>query len=290
MTQDSTMSLVMDHVIILVDDLERASADFRALGFTVTPGGEHGGGLSHNALIYFADGTFLELLAFKRGWRTSVLRWLYRRGGLGFLARSRRRGGMFRFIELSDMPEGLVDFCLLADSLEAATDATEQANLPTPDPLSSSRVRPDGQEVRWHILSLLTPGLPFLRSPYAPPIARDPESTRHDNGALGIANLQLESLDPAALTQLYAQLLRTTPLAVTKEQGEATVFDIGSAVLEIVEAKSPTSAAHQTQPPPRGLRSLTLKASAGTAARTLDPMRTYGAHIHLTATTRRSRS
>ena len=95
------MSLVMDHVIILVDELERASADFRALGLTVTPGGEHGEGLSHNALIYFADGTFLELLAFKRGRRTSVLRWLYRRGALGFLARSRRRGGLFRFIELS---------------------------------------------------------------------------------------------------------------------------------------------------------------------------------------------
>jgi hypothetical protein len=80
------MSLVMDHVIILVDDLERASADFEALGFTVTPGGEHGEGLTHNALIHFADGTFFELFAYKRGWRASVLRWLYRAGGLGFLA------------------------------------------------------------------------------------------------------------------------------------------------------------------------------------------------------------
>ncbi|MBW2551150.1 MAG: VOC family protein [Deltaproteobacteria bacterium] len=97
------MSLVMDHVIILVDDLEAASADFEALGFTVTPGGEHGEGLSHNALIHFADGTFFELLAFKRGWRASVLRSLYRAGALGFVARSRRRGGMFRFIEQPPM-------------------------------------------------------------------------------------------------------------------------------------------------------------------------------------------
>lgn len=278
------MSLVMDHVIILVDDLERASADFEALGFTVTPGGEHGEGLTHNALIHFADGTFFELFAYKRGWRASVLRWLYRAGALGFLARSRGRGGLFRFIELTDMPEGLVDFCLLADSLQAATDATEQANLPTPDPLSSSRVRPDGQEVRWDIISILTPALPFLRSPYVPPIAPAPQATRHDNGAHGIARLQIESSDPATLARLYAQLLGTAPLTGTQEHGEATVFRVGAAVLEIIESEPLASAAPRTRPPRRALRSLTLKAPAGTAARTLDPTRTHGANIHLMAT------
>ena len=278
------MSLVMDHVIILVDDLERASADFRALGFTVAPGGEHGEGLTHNALIHFEDGTFFELFAYKRGWRASVLRWLYRAGGLGFLARSRRRGGLFRFIELSGMPEGLVDFCLLADSLKAATDATEQANLPTPDPLSSSRVRPDGREVRWDIISILTPALPFLRSPYAPPIAPDPQATRHDNGAQGIARLQIESPDPATLTQLYTQLLGAAPLAGNEEHGVASVFRVGSGMLEIVESEPRSSAARRTRVPPRALRSLTLKAPPGTAARTLDLARTHGANIHLMAT------
>ena len=278
------MSLVMDHVIILVDDLERASADFRALGFTVTPGGEHGEGLTHNALIHFADGTFFELLAYKRGWRTSALRWLYRRGALGLLARSRRRGGLFRFIELSDMPEGLVDFCLLAESLAAATEATEQANLPTPAPLSSSRVRPDGQEVRWDIISILTPALPFLRSPYAPAITPDPKATHHRNGARGIARLQIESSDPATLTRLYAQLLGTTPLAGTQEHGEATVFRVGSGRIEIVESEPHASASPRTRALPRALRSLTLKAPLGTAARTLDPTHAHGAKIHLMAT------
>jgi catechol 2,3-dioxygenase-like lactoylglutathione lyase family enzyme len=273
----------MDHVIIFVDDLERASADFRALGFTVTPGGEHGEGLSHNALIHFADGTFFELLAFKRGWRTTVLRELYRAGALGFLARSRRRGALFRFIELSDMPEGLVDFCLLADSLKAATDATEQANLPTPDPLASSRVRPDGQEVSWDIISILTPALPFLRSPYAPPIAPDPEATRHDNGVQGIARLQIESSDPATLTRLYAKLLGTRPLAGTQEHGEPTVFRVGSGMLEIVESEPCASAARRARAPRRALRTLTLKAPPGTSPRTLDPARTHGANIDLMA-------
>lgn len=278
------MSLVMDHAVILVRDLESASMDFRALGFTVTPGGEHGEGLTHNALVHFADGTFFELFAYAHGWRTSVLRGLFRARVLGFLARSRRRGALFRFIELSDMPEGLVDFCLLAESVEAASRAAEQAKLPTPDPLSSSRVRPDGQEVRWDILSLPAAGMPFLRSPYVPAIACDPAAVRHENGALGIARLEIESRDPAALTQQYAQLLQTTPLEGMQEQDQATAFGIGSAVLEIAGSESSSSTADGTPSRPRGLRALTLGGPAGMAARTLDPARTHGATIHLMAT------
>ena len=55
----------IDHIVIVVRDLARASADYARAGFTVTPGGEHTGGATHNALITFADGAYLELLAFK---------------------------------------------------------------------------------------------------------------------------------------------------------------------------------------------------------------------------------
>jgi hypothetical protein len=60
------MGLSLDHVVIAVRDLDRTIADYTALGFTVTVGGEHTGGASHNALIVFADGAYIELIAFKR--------------------------------------------------------------------------------------------------------------------------------------------------------------------------------------------------------------------------------
>ena len=37
----SDMSLPLDHIVAAVDDLETASRDYRALGFTVVPGGVH---------------------------------------------------------------------------------------------------------------------------------------------------------------------------------------------------------------------------------------------------------
>ena len=53
----------IDHVIILVDDLDNGIEQYRKLGFTVTPGGKHPR-YTHNALVTFADGSYLELIAF----------------------------------------------------------------------------------------------------------------------------------------------------------------------------------------------------------------------------------
>ncbi|MEI6179461.1 MAG: VOC family protein, partial [Chloroflexales bacterium] len=47
----------IDHLVILVGNLAAAVADYEALGFTITPGGEHTDGATHNALISFADGS-----------------------------------------------------------------------------------------------------------------------------------------------------------------------------------------------------------------------------------------
>ena len=55
------LPLAIDHVVIAVRDLERAAADFRALGFTLTPRGHHSIG-SQNHCIMFRS-TYIELLA-----------------------------------------------------------------------------------------------------------------------------------------------------------------------------------------------------------------------------------
>ena len=67
--------LGLDHVVIAVRDLDAAITSYRSLGFTVQPGGRHPGRSSHNALIVFADGAYIELIAWlapapqERWWR-----------------------------------------------------------------------------------------------------------------------------------------------------------------------------------------------------------------------------
>jgi len=55
------LPLAIDHVVIAVRDLDQAAADFRALGFTLTPRGHHSIG-SQNHCIMFGS-TYIELLA-----------------------------------------------------------------------------------------------------------------------------------------------------------------------------------------------------------------------------------
>ena len=49
----------LDHVVIIVSDLNESINNFRDLGFQVQAGGVNGP--VHNALIFFKDGTYIEL-------------------------------------------------------------------------------------------------------------------------------------------------------------------------------------------------------------------------------------
>ncbi|MBI3458053.1 MAG: VOC family protein, partial [Candidatus Rokubacteria bacterium] len=118
----------IDHLVIAVPDLETAMARYRELGFTVVRGGRHPVA-THNALIAFADGAYLELLAFYE--RTPGHRWW---GPL-------QQGG------------GLIDFCLGTGDLAADTQAFRKAGVQIDDPKPLSRVRPDGYTLRW-VLSI----------------------------------------------------------------------------------------------------------------------------------------
>ena len=58
--------LLLDHVPIAVRDLASATAQFRALGFTIKPGRPHQNGIE-NASIKFADGSYVELITSHNG-------------------------------------------------------------------------------------------------------------------------------------------------------------------------------------------------------------------------------
>src|SRR5690554_6905491 len=54
----------IDHVIVLARDLDVATENARLAGFNVHPGGVHDDGATHNVLIPFADGSYIEIISF----------------------------------------------------------------------------------------------------------------------------------------------------------------------------------------------------------------------------------
>ena len=173
----------LDHVVLVSRDLNSAIADHRRRGFTVTPGGEHADGATHNALIPFADGSYLELVAFHDLSRSLTHRWW----------RVAADGG------------GLADFALLSDDL--AADSAALVELVKIPPKEGGRIRPDGVEIKWRTAVLKAP-LPFVIEDLTARELRVPggAAAEHANGATGIASVVLGAVDIGDTGWRYAAL------------------------------------------------------------------------------------
>lgn len=191
----------LDHVVIVVDDLETAIDRFETLGFQVVRGGRTGP--VHNALIYLADGTYLELTCpVSHG-----LRLLFRtlRGiGLLHLFQRLRPGLMHRFYNWFGGPTGLRDWCLRTPDLDLYRRSAEAAGTRMAETRAFQRVRPDGSTARWRLTAPLDHREPFWIEDITPISLRVPwqEHCQHPNGVRGIRALVVRSPPALELGQL----------------------------------------------------------------------------------------
>lgn len=207
-------SLSIDHVILVVSDLLVASQQFSQLGFTVIPGGVHSGGLTHNALVPFPDGTYLELLSTTRSSRLKLLSFMKRLRLLGIYigddtAINRRlttdlAGGI-----------GIADFCMVSGDLEKEINLLETRGAQFTAPIPGGRQRPDGKEISWLTSVPRTLDLPFLIEDKTPRELRLPvvEDDYHKNGILGIRGLAILVSNLVESLAHYRSLLGDDPLS-----------------------------------------------------------------------------
>jgi catechol 2,3-dioxygenase-like lactoylglutathione lyase family enzyme len=180
----------LDHLVILVRDLERAIEDYGRLGFRVTPGGEHADGLTRNALVPLRDGAYLELVAFvdpESDWDNV---WGWR----GFLP-----------------GEGLIDYCAASEGLRGEVERLQGLGFGVEDLGVGGRRLPDGEEIRWRSASIHQEGrvMPFLIEDVTPRERRVPggPAADHPNGATGIARLEISAPDPDEAREDLAALI-----------------------------------------------------------------------------------
>jgi catechol 2,3-dioxygenase-like lactoylglutathione lyase family enzyme len=212
----------LDHAVIVVQDLERAIADYTELGFTVTPGGEHADGRTHNALIPFADGTYLELIAFRQGVEAADHPWW----------RAKEIGG------------GLTDWALQTTDLAARVDALRAAGLPFEAPKDGGRLRLDGEQLLWKgARPAANSGLPFLIEDVTPRSLRVPSgaAAEHANGAMGLDQVAVAVPDLLRAAEQYRTLLDAESGEIVMDQllgTEASTLPCGAALISLVTATS----------------------------------------------------
>jgi len=199
------MNLRLDHVVIYVPDLERAITDYTGLGFQVERGGAHT--RTENALISFADGTYLELLALKPG-RGRPLIQLASQLGLMGLAASRKTDMYWRLLRWISSGAGIVDWCAATPDIEATLKTWGQTGLALLGYQEFERRRPDGKIARWFLGSPKTMALPFLIQDISERDIRVPAAgpKSHPNDALGIVEIILSVPNPQKAQMQYAEL------------------------------------------------------------------------------------
>ena len=145
MPEDVPANLRLDHAVIAVADLAAAMADYEALGFTVRFGGEHPGRRTHNALIYFADGSYLELIAER-------------------LELPPTDDERENWIRMAPVREGsiLLTYALRTEDLAATIAACARRSLTLEGPRAGARLRPDGKRIAWRSAAAANINLPFI--------------------------------------------------------------------------------------------------------------------------------
>ncbi len=186
----------IDHIVVVVHQLDRAAQCAARAGFTVVPGGAHAGGETHNALIAFQDGTYVELLAF----------------------RTANPEPEHYFSERHRLGSGLAEFSLLTDDIDHEVSAMASRGVTYPTPTHLGRAKPDGTRVEWR-MSLpagIHPGkgLPFLMEDTSDRVLLVPSGraeTSHANGAVGVAGVSVVVPDLEVATPEYRAILGTAP-------------------------------------------------------------------------------
>jgi catechol 2,3-dioxygenase-like lactoylglutathione lyase family enzyme len=245
------MAFALDHVVIAVNDLDRAVVNYRSLGFTVYPGGVHHGGVSHNALVVFADGAYFEIIAYREA--APANRW---------------------WRVLTTAGEGIVDFAGLPENTEQDLHAARARGLDVEGPTPGGRLRLDGVRLDWQIVRPATTDLPFWCGDVTPRELRVPEGSirQHPNGVTGISRVRIVVADLAASIARFKALVG--PEAVSADNGIPRIALKGT-VFELI-GPDDDDARRYLAARGEGVLSLALRGSAPNA---LEPKLLHGADL-----------
>jgi hypothetical protein len=168
------MTVQIDHVVIAGSNLAQLRAAFESIGLTPDEGGVHADGQTHNALIGFADGSYLELIAPTPGNIAPNHAWS----------------------ESMRMNAGVCAWAIRSSDIQADVVLYRSRGITVGDPTPGGRTRPDGVRLEWVTAKLgnepLGSMLPFLIQDVTPREWRVPRTKSVEGLMKGVADILIE--------------------------------------------------------------------------------------------------
>lgn len=186
----------LDHVVILVHDLDRARDTYARMGFTLTPRGFHTLGSQNHCIMLGSD--YLELLALPK-----------------------THPSMQHYADFLARGEGIGGIALATDDARGAHAGLAAAGVPVEAPIEFSRPveLPGGvREASFRVVQA-DPGFTagarlFLCQHFARGVVWRDDCLSHPVGARGIAALAVVADDPSASVVNYAKVFDERPIPI----------------------------------------------------------------------------
>ncbi|MFT4143532.1 MAG: VOC family protein [Mobilitalea sp.] len=196
------MQFTIGHVLIKTYNFRKAARDFEQLGFQVTYGSSEQ--KATNAMIYFEDGSFLELYDASMGKLNKLVPLLLKVISLFNKARADR------LRNYTSSKEGMNDFAL--DSYPKADyfqnmQLLLQHGYACTKGYPMKRVDAAGNALKWEITLSKDWRLPFFMSSYQPALKPQRKDMTHKNGANAIKRLVISVDDYTYYSTQYDKLL-----------------------------------------------------------------------------------
>lgn len=189
------MPLQLDHIVIAVEDRETAIQSYSDLGFTVVRGGVHANQATHNALIVFSDGTYLELLA---------------------LTGQPPLPDFIDFSTMLDSGEGLAGFALRTPNIEAERERLQRQGFSMSAITGGSRLKAS-HVMRWRMAFIDDGFAPFLIQDITSRTWRIPDDSglvTHPNQVTGIHAVEFAVPDLSAAQDRHSRLFGSVPKTI----------------------------------------------------------------------------
>ena len=225
----------LDHVVVVVSSLTEAATRFGTAGFTVMPGGRHDAIPTENALVAFADGSYLELLATRdpttrdelRALRASGPGWERHLKGVSAVAR--------RFLPALAGTDGVADWALRGAALGGRAAALRALGVRASGPVTMARERPDRARLAWDLLLPESSLHPFWIADRTPRDLRVPggAATEHANGATGIAAVRVRTPSVPDGALALGEVLGTVP----RVRGGVSTLELERLRVELVDGE-----------------------------------------------------
>jgi len=223
------------HVVVLVSSLAEATRTFTGAGFTVTPGGLHDAIPTENALVVFADGSYLELLATRDPATRDELRAL--RAGPGWERHLKGVSAIARrFLPALARADGVADWVLGGAALGGRAAALRALGVRSSGPATMARERTDRVRLEWQLLLPEAPLHPFWIADRTPRELRVPggaAATAHANGATGITAVRVRTPSVPTAALALGEALGTMP----RVRDGVSTLELEGLRIELVEGE-----------------------------------------------------